>query len=105
MAAASGTQRGEFDVQLKLLLIGDSGVGKSSLLQRYTVRCCSARSLGCDVLLAACSFPDERSPALSQDDKFASSFISTIGIDFKIKSLELDGQRVRCQIVRGAAAR
>ena len=40
----------------------------------------------------------------AQDDKFASSFISTIGIDFKIKSLELDGQRVRCQIVRGAPA-
>lgn len=39
-------------------------------------------------------------PVPLQDDKFASSFISTIGIDFKIKALEIDGQRVRCQIVR-----
>ena len=39
-------------------------------------------------------------PPPVQDDRFASSFISTIGIDFKIKTLELSGQRVRCQIVR-----
>lgn len=61
-------KRGEFDVQLKVLLIGDSGVGKTSLLQRYTV------------------------------DAFSGSFISTIGIDFKTKMLTIDGMRVRCQI-------
>jgi small GTP-binding protein len=27
--------RGEFDVQLKLLLVGDSGAGKTCLLSRY----------------------------------------------------------------------
>ena len=59
---------GDFDVQLKLLLIGDGSVGKTSLLSRYT------------------------------EDTFSAQWISTIGIDFKTKTLELDGLRVRCQI-------
>lgn len=67
MASASG-HKGDFDVQLKLLLIGDGSVGKSSLLARYT------------------------------DDTFSAQWISTIGIDFKTKVVELDGLRVRCQI-------
>ena len=54
--------------QLKLLLIGDSAIGKTSLLLRY------------------------------MDDRFSQSFVSTIGIDFKVKLLELDGQKVRLQI-------
>mmetsp|Transcript_22791 Transcript_22791/g.66358 ORF Transcript_22791/g.66358 Transcript_22791/m.66358 type:complete len:206 (-) Transcript_22791:174-791(-) len=53
---------------VKLLLIGDSAVGKSSVLLRYA------------------------------DDQFTSSFITTIGIDFKIKSITLDGKRVKLQI-------
>ncbi len=55
-------------MQLKLLLIGDGSVGKTSLLARYA------------------------------DDKFNEQWISTIGIDFKTKVLALDGLRVRCQI-------
>jgi small GTP-binding protein len=55
-------------VQLKMLLIGDGSVGKTSLLARYS------------------------------EDKFNEHWISTIGIDFKTKVLELDGMRVRCQI-------
>jgi len=54
--------------QLKLLLIGDSAVGKTSLLLRY------------------------------MDDKFSQSFVSTIGIDFKVKTSTIDGQPVRMQI-------
>jgi GTPase SAR1 family protein len=54
--------------QLKLLLIGDSAVGKTSLLLRY------------------------------MDDKFSQSFVSTIGIDFKVKQTSIDGQNVRMQI-------
>lgn len=53
---------------IKLLLIGDSGVGKSSLLLRFA------------------------------DGTFTTSFISTIGIDFKIKSLELGGKKCKLQI-------
>ena len=68
MASAAGPHKGDFDVQLKLLLIGDGSVGKSSLLARYT------------------------------DDTFTAQWISTIGIDFKTKLVELDGLRVRCQI-------
>jgi Ras-related protein Rab-8A len=66
--APTRTRGGDFDVQLKILLIGDSGVGKTSLLQRYTA------------------------------DAFSSNFISTIGIDFKTKVLTIDGTRARCQI-------
>ena len=55
-------------VQLKLLLIGDGSVGKTSLLGRYT------------------------------DDTFSEQWISTIGIGFKTKTLELDSMRVKCQI-------
>ena len=57
-----------FDVLVKLLLIGDSGVGKSCLLLRYS------------------------------DDKFTTSFITTIGIDFKIKTIRLDQKKVKMQI-------
>ena len=33
---------------------------------------------------------------------FTDSFISTIGVDFKIKTITIDGQRVKLQIVRVA---
>jgi len=32
------------------------------------------------------------------EDQFTSSFITTIGIDFKIRTVELDGKRVKLQI-------
>ncbi|KAI4825839.1 hypothetical protein KUCAC02_021504 [Chaenocephalus aceratus] len=57
-----------YDYLFKLLLIGDSGVGKTCLLSG------SAR------------------------DSFNTTFISTIGIDFKIRTIELDGKRVKLQI-------
>jgi len=57
---------GEF--LFKLLLIGDSGVGKSCLLLRFS------------------------------DGTFNESFISTIGVDFKIKTIELDGKKIKLQI-------
>lgn len=60
--------RQDYDHLVKLLLIGDSGVGKSCLLLRFS------------------------------DDQFTTSFITTIGIDFKIRTLELDGKRVKLQI-------
>lgn len=58
----------KYDYLIKLLLIGDSGVGKSCLLLRYS------------------------------DDSFTSSFITTIGIDFKIKSILIDDSKVKLQI-------
>jgi len=65
----SSSQRNtSYDFLIKLLLIGDSGVGKSCLLLRFS------------------------------DDSFTTSFITTIGIDFKIKTIELDGKRIKLQI-------
>ncbi|XP_014248382.1 ras-related protein Rab-10 [Cimex lectularius] len=57
-----------YDLLFKLLLIGDSGVGKTSVLFRFS------------------------------DDAFSPSFISTIGIDFKIKTVELRGKKIKLQI-------
>lgn len=57
-----------YDVLIKLLMIGDSGVGKSCLLLRFS------------------------------DDSFTPTFITTIGIDFKIKTIDLNGKRVKLQI-------
>ncbi|XP_031483245.1 ras-related protein RABE1c [Nymphaea colorata] len=68
MAAAPTRARADYDYLIKLLLIGDSGVGKSCLLLRFS------------------------------DDSFTTSFITTIGIDFKIRNIELDGKRIKLQI-------
>ena len=58
----------QYDMQIKLLMIGDSGVGKTCLLLRYA------------------------------NDSFSPTFITTIGIDFKIKNIQLDGKRIKLQV-------
>ncbi|XP_030639929.1 ras-related protein Rab-8A-like isoform X2 [Chanos chanos] len=57
-----------YDYLFKLLLIGDSGVGKTCVLFRFS------------------------------EDSFNTSFISTIGIDFKIRTIDVDGKRIKLQI-------
>ncbi|XP_076844060.1 ras-related protein Rab-26 isoform X3 [Brachyhypopomus gauderio] len=61
---------GEFyDISFKVMLVGDSGVGKTCLLVRF------------------------------KDGAFlAGSFISTVGIDFRNKVLNIDGVKVKLQI-------
>jgi len=59
---------GDYDFLFKVLMVGDSGVGKSSLLLRFT------------------------------DDSFSDNFISTIGVDFKIRTIKMEGKIVKLQI-------
>ncbi|XP_053701694.1 ras-related protein Rab-15-like [Synchiropus splendidus] len=58
----------QYDILFRLLMLGDSGVGKTCMLRRFT------------------------------DREFDPAHISTIGVDFKMKTLEIDGIRVRVQI-------
>lgn len=58
----------EYDLLFKILIIGDSGVGKSCLLLKFT------------------------------DRYFNDSYISTIGVDFKIQTIQLDNKIIKLQI-------
>lgn len=81
------------DYLFKLLLIGDSGVGKSCLLLRFAVSFpVSDTSECCDLSLKRCC-------SRLQDDTYTESYISTIGVDFKIRTIELDGKTIKLQIV------
>jgi len=57
-----------YDYMFKIILVGDSGVGKTSILSAYV------------------------------GEEVSRSHISTIGIDFKMKNMTLDGHRVKVQI-------
>nr|XP_038941060.1 ras-related protein Rab-26 isoform X11 [Rattus norvegicus] len=58
-----------YDVAFKVMLVGDSGVGKTCLLVRF------------------------------KDGAFlAGTFISTVGIDFRNKVLDVDGMKVKLQV-------
>lgn len=59
---------GEVDLTIRVLLLGDSGVGKTSLMMRYS------------------------------EDQFAPNMLSTAGVDFKIHNLQVKGRKVRCQV-------
>jgi len=68
LSTSTSMHTSEYDYLFKLLLIGDSGVGKSCLLLRFA------------------------------DDTYTESYISTIGVDFKIRTIELEGKTVKLQI-------
>eukprot|EP00744_Colponema_vietnamica_P018363 GILI01025916.1.p1 GENE.GILI01025916.1~~GILI01025916.1.p1 ORF type:complete len:217 (+),score=39.86 GILI01025916.1:46-696(+) len=55
----------EYDHIFKVIIVGEAGVGKSSLLSRFV------------------------------DDNCPPQYISTIGVDFKVASLTIDGKRVK----------
>lgn len=57
-----------YDHMFKVLLLGDAGVGKTSLMWRFS------------------------------DDVFNHTYISTIGIDFKLRTIDVEGKKVRLQI-------
>lgn len=58
----------EYDYLFKVLLIGDSAVGKTSVLLRYV------------------------------DDTFNPEFQTTIGVDFKISTFQLNGKVIKLQL-------
>eukprot|EP01114_Cavostelium_apophysatum_P009677 TRINITY_DN2290_c0_g1_i4.p1 TRINITY_DN2290_c0_g1~~TRINITY_DN2290_c0_g1_i4.p1 ORF type:complete len:204 (+),score=30.46 TRINITY_DN2290_c0_g1_i4:53-664(+) len=58
----------QHDFFFKILVVGDSGVGKSCLLLRFV------------------------------DNTYTDAHIATIGVDFKIRTIELDGKVVKLQI-------
>ena len=57
-----------YDYLFKIIIIGDSGIGKSSVLFRFA------------------------------DDVYNESYISTIGVDFKIKTVFINGKVIKLQI-------
>mmetsp|Transcript_43740 Transcript_43740/g.102941 ORF Transcript_43740/g.102941 Transcript_43740/m.102941 type:complete len:560 (-) Transcript_43740:108-1787(-) len=65
---ASNFAEDKFDALLKIVIIGDSGVGKTSLLTRFS------------------------------EDTFSESFISTIGADFKMRTLTVKDRKVKLQV-------
>ena len=60
----------QFDYTFKIVMIGDSGVGKSCILLRFA------------------------------DDKFNENFYATIGVDFRFKNITVDNKSIKLQIVR-----
>ena len=55
----------EYDYLFKIVIVGNSAVGKSSLLLRFT------------------------------DDSFNSSHLATIGVDFRFRTMEVSGKLVK----------
>eukprot|EP00002_Diphylleia_rotans_P029398 TRINITY_DN598_c0_g2_i1.p1 TRINITY_DN598_c0_g2~~TRINITY_DN598_c0_g2_i1.p1 ORF type:complete len:182 (-),score=40.58 TRINITY_DN598_c0_g2_i1:229-774(-) len=58
----------DYDYLFKVLIIGDSGTGKSCLMSRLV------------------------------DGSYDGNFVSTIGVDFKITTLQVEGKEVKLQI-------
>lgn len=57
-----------YDYLYKILLIGDTGVGKSALMYRFA------------------------------DNTYSENFVSTIGVDFKVKTINIGNKRAKIQI-------
>jgi len=66
--STKGSKSKDYDYLFKLVLIGDSGVGKSCLLLRFA------------------------------DDAFTESYISTIGVDFRFRTVKIGKKTIKLQI-------
>lgn len=58
----------DYDHLFKVLIIGNSGVGKSALLVRFA------------------------------DNVFSTNFITTVGVDFRIHTFNVDGEKIKLQV-------
>eukprot|EP00047_Mylnosiga_fluctuans_P014860 m.41663 g.41663 ORF g.41663 m.41663 type:complete len:206 (+) comp5683_c0_seq3:89-706(+) len=58
----------DYDALVKVVVVGDKSVGKSSLVLRFC------------------------------DDSFPTQYIATIGVDFRIRTLVIDGKKVKLQV-------
>jgi Ras-related protein Rab-8A len=61
-------KKDDSDVIVKIVIIGDSGVGKTNILLRFC------------------------------DNDFKISYSGTIGVDFKIKVINIEGYKIKLQI-------
>ena len=58
----------KYDFMSKLIVIGDSGVGKTNIIIKFT------------------------------EEYFKENYVATIGVDFKVKTLTIDDKKIRLQI-------
>ena len=63
----SSKPQSDYEFIFKVLLLGNSNVGKSSLFLRFV------------------------------DDIWNDTFVPTIGVDFKIKTLDIDSKKIKCK--------
>merc|ERR1712196_718535 len=68
MASSAGREGDEYDYLFKVVLIGDSGVGKSNLLTRFT------------------------------RNEFNKESKSTIGVEFATQTIEVEKKNIKAQI-------
>ena len=72
------------DFMYKLLMIGDSGVGKSSLLLRFSVQLFCFVAIESGVLTRRWILHRH---LWCQNDQFQETYMSTVGLDFVRKSI------------------
>lgn len=65
---SSAKKADKYDIMAKVIIIGDSGIGKTVLITRFC------------------------------ESTFKESYVATIGVDFKIKTMTLDNRRYKLQI-------
>ena len=58
----------KYDYMIKLIIIGDSGVGKTNILTRFC------------------------------EDIFKDTHVATIGVDFNVKTIQIEDKRLKMQV-------